>query len=148
MTTSHSTRSAARDIPEVPDETVLRRAELGDLASLLRDRHTFTGWGRAAVDGEGHYTFTTVDPGATEPGRAPFIALVLFARGLVNKLHTRIYLPDDAPALGADPLLRSLTDEERATLVATREPNGDLRFDVRLQGEGETVFLTFPRHRP
>jgi protocatechuate 3,4-dioxygenase alpha subunit len=116
--------------------------------SLHRDRHTFTGWGRASVDREGHYTFTTVNPGATAPGSAPFIALVVFARGLLNKLHTRIYLPDDADALAADPLLRSLPADERATLVATREPNGDLRFDVRLQGEGETVFLTYPRHRP
>jgi protocatechuate 3,4-dioxygenase, alpha subunit len=115
--------------------------------SLRRDGHTFTGWGRAGVDGEGHYTFTTVDPGASEPGSAPFIALVVFARGLLDKLHTRIYLPDDADALAADPLLRSLPDDERATLIATREPNGDLRFDVRLQGEGETVFLTYPRHR-
>jgi protocatechuate 3,4-dioxygenase, alpha subunit len=116
--------------------------------SLLRDRHTFTGWGRASVDGEGHYTFTTVDPGVTAEGHAPFISLVVFARGLTHKLHTRIYLPDDAAALAADPLLRSLPDDERATLVATREPNGDLRFDIRLQGEGETVFLTYPRHRP
>jgi protocatechuate 3,4-dioxygenase alpha subunit len=116
--------------------------------SLLRDRHTFTGWGRASVDGEGRYTFTTVNPGATEPGRASFIAVVVFARGLLNKLHTRLYLPDDEAALAAEPLLRSLPEAERGTLVATREPNGDLRFDVRLQGEGETVFLTYPRHRP
>ena len=115
--------------------------------SLRRDRHTFTGWGRAGVDGEGHYTFTTVNPGVTDPGHAPFIALVVFARGLLNKLHTRIYLPDDAAALAADPLLGSLPADERATLVATREPNGDLCFDVRLQGEGETVFLTYPRHQ-
>ncbi len=116
--------------------------------SLVRDRHTFTGWGRASVDREGHYTFTTVNPGASEPGRAPFISLVVFARGLRDTLHTRIYRPDDAAALAADPLLRSLTDAERATLVAAREPNGDLQFDIRLQGEGETVFLTYPRHRP
>ncbi len=114
--------------------------------SLVRDRHTFTGWGRASVDREGHYTFTTLNPGVTRPGRAPFLSLVVFARGLLDKLHTRLYLPDDAAALAADPLLRSLTAEERATLVATREPNGDLRFDIRLQGEGETVFLTYPRH--
>ena len=116
--------------------------------SLDRDGFTFTGWGRASVDREGHYTFTTVNPGATEPGRAPFVAVVVFARGLTNRLHTRIYLPDDEAALAADPLLASLSPQERATLVATREPTGDLRFDVRLQGEGETVFLAFPRHQP
>lgn len=111
--------------------------------SLLRDGYTFTGFGRQAVDGVGYYNFTTVNPGAIE-GKAPFIALVVFARGLLNKLHTRIYLPDDEALLAADPLLQSLPEERRRTLIATREENGDLRFDVHLQGEGETVFLRFP----
>ena len=88
--------------------------------SLRRDGYTFTGWGRAAVDDTGHYDFTTVLPGA-EPGRAPFIAMTVLARGLLNRLFTRAYLPGDDAALAADPVLAALPDERRRTLVATRD---------------------------
>lgn len=113
--------------------------------SLVRDGYTFTGWGRVAVDNVGHYTFTTVNPGPTEAGKAPFIMLTVFARGLLNRLFTRIYLPEDTQALANDPLLASLSEAERSTLIATREQDGSLRFDIRLQGENETVFLSYPR---
>ncbi|MGO4297474.1 protocatechuate 3,4-dioxygenase subunit alpha [Glutamicibacter sp. MCAF14] len=113
--------------------------------SLVRDGYAFTGWGRAAVDNAGHYTFTTVNPGATDEGKAPFIMLTVFARGLLNRLFTRIYLPEDTTALARDPLLVSLSEAERSTLIATREADGSLRFDIRLQGENETVFLSYPR---
>jgi protocatechuate 3,4-dioxygenase alpha subunit len=115
-----------------------------DTGSLVRDGHTFTGWGRAAVDNVGHYNFTTVNPGPTKDDEAPFIAVVIFARGLLNKLHTRVYLPDNTEALAADPLLSSLPEDRRATLIATREENAALLWDIRLQGDGETVFLSFP----
>jgi len=98
-----------------------------------------------AVDNVGHYTFTTVNPGPTEAGKAPFIMLTVFARGLLNRLFTRIYLPEDTEALANDPLLASLSEAERSTLIATREQDGSLRFDIRLQGENETVFLSYPR---
>ena len=113
--------------------------------SLVRDGYTFTGFGRVPVDNVGHYTFTTVNPGPTEAGKAPFIMLTIFARGLLNRLFTRIYLPEDTEALANDRLLASLPDERRQTLIATREEDGSLRFDVRLQGEDETVFLSYPR---
>ena len=112
--------------------------------SLRRDGWTFTGFGRTDVDGAGHFSFTTVDPGATEPGQAPFVAMTVFARGLTNRLFTRCYLPEDTTALAADPLLASLPKDRRATLVARREADGGLRFDVRLQGADETVFLVYP----
>jgi len=114
--------------------------------SLRRDGFTFTGWGRAATDDTGTYTFSTLRPGPTDPGRAPFFALTVFARGLLNRLFTRAYLPHDEKALAADPLLSSLADPDRSTLVAVEETGG-YRFDIRLQGDGETVFLTFPGHR-
>lgn len=114
--------------------------------SLRRDGWTFTGFGRAAVDPVGHYTFRTVSPGATEPGAAPFVALTVFARGLMNRLFTRAYLPEGADALAGDRLLASLSERRRQTLVAAREADGSLRFDVHLQGDAETVFLTYPRH--
>jgi protocatechuate 3,4-dioxygenase alpha subunit len=110
--------------------------------ALRRDGHTFTGFGRAFTDDEGHYEFWTRDPGA-EAGRAPFFAAVVYARGLPDRLRTRIYLPDDAQALAADPLLASLETDERASLVAERTSAGDLQHDIRLQGERETVFLAF-----
>lgn len=114
--------------------------------SLIRDGFTFTGWGRVAVDNVGHYTFQTVNPGATDEGKAPFIMLVVFARGLLNRLFTRIYLPEDTAALENDWLLKSLPQDRRNSLIATREENGDLRFDIHLQGENETVFLQYPRN--
>ena len=73
--------------------------------SLVRDGYTFTGFGRSAVGNTGVFTFTTVNPGPTEDGAAPFIAVAVFARGLMNRLFTRIYLPEDEAALAADPLL-------------------------------------------
>ncbi len=116
-----------------------------ETGSLVRDGYTFTGWGRAAVDNVGHYTFTTVAPGPTAPGKAPFIMLTLFGRGLLDRLFTRVYLPEDRQALERDPLLSRLGEESRRTLIAQREEDGSLRFDIRLQGEEETAFLSYPR---
>lgn len=112
--------------------------------SLHRDGWTFTGWGRASTDRDGRYSFITVKPGVTKAGSAPFFAMTVFARGLLNRLFTRAYLPGGQ--LSAEPLLKSLPNDRRDTMIA--EPDGDgLRFDIRLQGDGETVFLRFPGHR-
>jgi protocatechuate 3,4-dioxygenase alpha subunit len=111
--------------------------------SLHRDGWSFTGWGRASTDDEGRYIFTTVKPGVTQAGSAPFFAVTVFARGLLNRLFTRAYLPGER--LAHEPLLASLPAERRNTLIAVSDEHG-LRFDVRLQGEGETVFLRFPGH--
>ncbi len=111
--------------------------------SLVRDGYTFTGWGRASVGHSGVYTFTTVNPGPTGSGAAPFISVAVFARGLMNRLFTRVYLPENEEALAKDPLLSSLDPDRRRTLIARRDPDGGLMWDVRLQGEGETVFLDF-----
>jgi protocatechuate 3,4-dioxygenase alpha subunit len=116
--------------------------------SLHRDGWTFTGWGRASTDDAGHYSFATVEPGATQPDSSPFIAVTVFARGLLNRLFTRAYVPDDR--LADDRLLSALPAARRHTLIATRDAHG-LRFDIRLQGgpngEPETVFLRYPGHR-
>ena len=113
--------------------------------SLRRDGTAFTGWGRCAVDPAGRYSFTTVEPGSSDDDAAPFVAVTVFARGLLNRLFTRAYLPGDE-RLERDRLLSGLEPERRRTLVATREEDGSLRFDIRLQGDDETVFLAFPRH--
>jgi protocatechuate 3,4-dioxygenase alpha subunit len=113
--------------------------------SLRRDGARFTGWGRSSTDPTGHYWFSTVEPGPIGAGAAPFFAITVFARGLLNRLFTRAYLPADQ-ALAADPLLSALSPEERGSLIAVREGGSDLRFDIRLQGSAETLFLTFPGH--
>lgn len=110
--------------------------------TFKRDDHTFTGFGRAFTSDEGHYEFWTRNPGSVD-GEAPFFSAIVYARGLPDKLHTRIYLPENDDALAADPLLSSLTAAERATLVATRTPEGYLNHDIYLQGEKETVFLAY-----
>jgi protocatechuate 3,4-dioxygenase alpha subunit len=113
--------------------------------SLRRDGFTFTGFGRAATDATGHYSFSTLRPGPTAPGAAPFVAVTVFARGLLNRLFTRAYLPGDPEVLAATPLLAALEPGRRTTLIAAEDGSG-LRFDIHLQGEGETVFLHHPRH--
>jgi protocatechuate 3,4-dioxygenase alpha subunit len=111
--------------------------------SLRRDGWTFTGWGRAGTDEAGHYSFTTVKPGAVQSDSSPFIAVTVFARGLLNRLFTRAYLP--GADVAHDRLLDSVPVDRRHTLIATEDERG-LRFDVRLQGPDETVFLRYPGH--
>ena len=113
--------------------------------SLRRDGFTFTGWGRAATDDTGRYSFTTRRPGPTATGAAPFFAVTVFARGLLDRLFTRAYLPGDAAVLAADPLLAALTADRRATLVAAAG-RARLRLRHPAAGRRETVFLAYPRH--
>lgn len=116
--------------------------------SLRRDGWTFTGWGRAATDPLGRFGFTTLPPGATSPDAAPFFAISVFARGLLNRLFTRAYLPAEAvgqKALDNDRLLGELPPERRRSMICVADADG-YRFDLRLHGVGETVFLTFPGH--
>lgn len=107
---------------------------------LVRKADSFSGFGRSGSDDEGYYQFTTLLPAPTEPGKPAFFAAVVFARGLLARLHTRIYVP--GPDLESDPFLSGLASERRATLIAT-EVEGGLRHDIHLQGEKETVFLAF-----
>jgi protocatechuate 3,4-dioxygenase alpha subunit len=95
------------------------------------------GFGRCATDGDGRYAFTTVKPGAVSP-HAPHVAVSLFARGLLKRLVTRIYFPDEPDANAADPALARADRPE--TLIATRDGDA-LRFDIHLQGDQETVFF-------
>jgi protocatechuate 3,4-dioxygenase alpha subunit len=113
--------------------------------SFRRPGGPFTGWGRSSTDGNGRYWFSTVEPGPTRDGGTAFFAVTVFARGLLNRLFTRAYLPGDDSALAADPLLGSLAPDVRSRQVALRDPDGSLRFDIHLQGDRETVFLSFPR---
>ncbi|MFF8097403.1 protocatechuate 3,4-dioxygenase subunit alpha [Streptomyces sp. NPDC016675] len=109
---------------------------------LGRNGVEFTGFGRIQTDANGHWYARTLRPGAR--GRnAPYVSVCVFARGLLVHLFTRIYLPGDEAPLAADPLLSRVDPERRGTLIAADEGHGTYRFDIRLQGEGETVFLEF-----
>ena len=100
---------------------------------------------QADPDGEGRFSFVTVKPGCVAgpdgTPQAPHLTALVFARGLLKPVLTRMYFPDEAEANDADRVLSAVSAVDRATLVA--EPDGDgLRFDVRLQGNGQTVFFT------
>ncbi|WP_328418500.1 protocatechuate 3,4-dioxygenase subunit alpha [Micromonospora sp. NBC_00389] len=115
-------------------------------AVIGRNGVDFTGFGRVPTDADGHYVLHTLPPGA-RPGAAPYLAVCLFARGLLHHLYTRIYLPEQVGANAADPVLAALDPRRRATLLATAERERTYRFDIRIQaGDGpdeETVFLDF-----
>ncbi|MHC5262072.1 protocatechuate 3,4-dioxygenase subunit alpha [Streptomyces sp. UC4497] len=108
---------------------------------LGRNGVEFTGWGRIETDANGHWAVRTLRPGARGES-APYLAVVIFSRGLLHHLYTRIYFAGDE-ALATDPVLRQVDAERRDTLIAQRQADGTYRFDIRLQGEGETVFLEF-----
>ena len=97
-------------------------------------------WGRCATDAEGGYRLVSARPRPGPDAEAPHLALLVFARGLLKPVLTRVYLPDETQANAADPVLSALDPDERPTLVA--HPDGDrLRFDIRLQGDGQTTFF-------
>lgn len=111
-----------------------------DSGVIVRKAAGFSGYGRSGSDDEGYWQFTTVLPQAAESGKPAFFAVIVFARGLLSRLHTRIYVP--GPETDADPFLQRLSPERRATLIAT-PVDGGFTHDIHLQGDKETVFLAF-----
>jgi protocatechuate 3,4-dioxygenase, alpha subunit len=109
---------------------------------LRRAGHGFSGFGRCGTGADGGFWFSTVKPGPAG-GSAPHAALLIFARGLLKPVATRIYFPEDTGAHASDPVLSAIDPGRRGTLVAVREAGRQYRFDVRLQGENETVFFAF-----
>jgi protocatechuate 3,4-dioxygenase alpha subunit len=107
----------------------------------------FLGFGRSGTAEDGSYWFETVKPGPVlfegERLQAPHICVTMFSRGLLNHLATRLYFEDE-PTNAEDPVLQHVPGNRRATLVARRE-SGDAgvvyRFDIVLQGAGETAFF-------
>ena len=124
----------------------------GHYHSRFDTEKAFNGFGRTATTFDaGEWTLKTIRPGVvkTADGRpqAPHINVSLFARGINIHLQTRLYFDDEAEANAKDPVLNLIEQPpRRETLVARRcEVNGQLayRFDIRIQGEGETVFFDF-----
>jgi protocatechuate 3,4-dioxygenase, alpha subunit len=128
----------------VPDAMVEIWQANRDGLSLDED---FLGFGRSGTDRGGTFSFWTVKPGPV-PGpdgqlQAPHVMVSVFARGLLKRLVTRIYFPDEEEANAVDPVLSSIEDQGfRRTLIAHDEGNA-LRFDIHLQGDGQTAFFEF-----
>lgn len=104
------------------------------------------GFGRSITDfSTGEYWFDTVKPGPAKPGEAPFVTLLIFARGINIHLRTRMYFDDEAAANVADPGMKAVGDPRlQATLLgrkSARDGSTVYRFDIVLQGDGETVFF-------
>lgn len=104
---------------------------------------SFRGFGRSDTVNEGRFYFKTVKPGLIPGTQTPYINVRVFSRGMLIHAVTRLYFADE-PGNAADAALNSVPVERRATLLAHREETGDIptyRFDIRLQGEAETVFF-------
>ena len=113
------------------------------------DRGPFTGFGRACTDPKtGEYSFETTKPGRVRGPhgglQAPHASLVVVARGLLGHLYTRVYFEDEPDANEEDPVLSSVAQDRRSTLVAARlvrEGPPAYRHDIVLHGADETVFF-------
>jgi protocatechuate 3,4-dioxygenase alpha subunit len=112
------------------------------------DPTAFQGYGRCATDKQGRFRFVTLKPGPVPVGphaggnamQAPHVALAIFARGLLQHLSTRLYF--EGEALNAtDPVLKAVPEARRGTMIAKPAGNGTWTLDLRLQGEGETVWM-------
>jgi protocatechuate 3,4-dioxygenase alpha subunit len=107
---------------------------------------SFLGWGRQATNQQGVYRFETIKPGRVAAPNgglmAPHVSLWIVARGINIGLHTRAYFAGEQEANAEDPILSRVPDPaRRQTLVASQTEPGQYSFDIRLQGENETVFF-------
>ena len=104
----------------------------------------FCGFGRLPTAADGSCTFETIRPGIVHDpagrSQAAHVNVCLFARGLLRQLYTRIYFEGD-PLIGADPVLALVPEARRQTLCASSTLAGTWQFDIRLQGDRETVFF-------
>src|SRR5207248_11211089 len=131
----------------VPDGMIefLQADPSGSYARPNQGRRGFRGFARCSTGPEGDFSFLTVKPGQVPypDGRlqAPHIEVLVFSRGLLKQLVTRIYFPDEEAANAADPVLSSIAEAGvRSTLIA-RDEGGALVFDIHMQGDQETAFF-------
>ena len=108
---------------------------------------SFTGFGRSATAEDGSYWFETIKPGPVpfdaELWQSPHICITLFVGGSPNRLVTRLYFEDERTN-ASDPVLQCVPEDRRSTLLARRQREGAVvvyRFDIVLQGAGETAFF-------
>jgi protocatechuate 3,4-dioxygenase, alpha subunit len=106
----------------------------------------FRGFGRVGTgtDAQHRFVIETVKPGKTAPDSAPHVNVTVLMRGILLHAFTRIYFDDEAAANAVDPVLEAVPANRRATLIARRDSQAGgnvYRFDIRMQGDGETVFF-------
>lgn len=114
--------------------------------SIAQKNDGFTGFGRqgTGTDVQHRFRFTSVKPGSVGKGQAPHINVILFMRGSLHQLYTRIYFSDEEEANSKDALLQQIPEERRNTLIAQRKEypgRTEYHFNIYMQGEQETVFL-------
>jgi protocatechuate 3,4-dioxygenase, alpha subunit len=106
----------------------------------------FKGFGRCGTgtEADNRFVFDSLKPGAVDAAQAPHVNVIVFLRGLLSHVYTRLYFADEADANAQDPVLQSVPADRRSTLIAERDENGGkpvYRFDIHMQGERETVFF-------
>jgi len=114
--------------------------------SIAECKDGFTGFGRfgTGTDAECRFRFTTIKPGSTGKNIAPHINVILFMRGSLHQLYTRLYFPDETAANKDDEVLKTVPEERRHTLIARQiKKTGitEYQFDIYMQGNDETVFF-------
>jgi protocatechuate 3,4-dioxygenase, alpha subunit len=132
---------AAPDDPRARrvDGRVLDGADAPVPDAMVEVFHADVGFGRCITDVDGSYSFVVASPGGGQ--EAPHLDVSVFARGLLQRVATRLYLPEETEANAVDPVLTSIADDQvRATLIA-QPVDGGLRFDIHLQGPRETAFF-------
>ncbi len=121
-----------------------RYAHPADDREVVPIEDGFTGFGRSGTEVNGQFEFVTVKPGQVPwlDGRnqAPHLVFGVFARGLLKRVVTRMYFPDEEAANAEDPVLLGLDPQQRATLVSQPEEDG-VRFNIVLQGDRQTTFF-------
>ncbi|MBK5217504.1 MAG: protocatechuate 3,4-dioxygenase subunit alpha [Propionibacteriales bacterium] len=140
--------AAAEPVPDGMIETwqadPVGRFDHPDDPRGMRETPGFRGFGRCSTDTKGEWAIHTLKPGSLPAGdtetEAPHLDVSVFARGLLNRLVTRIYFADEEAANAADPVLKSVDADRRHTLIAKASERGFV-FDIHLQGEDETVFF-------
>ena len=104
----------------------------------------FCGFGRLPTGADGSCVFETIRPGQVTDAKglaqASHVNVCLFARGLLRQVYTRFYFAGD-PMLESDAVLAAVPEPRRQTLLAGKTESGDWLFEIRLQGQGETVFF-------
>ncbi|MFI5156924.1 MAG: protocatechuate 3,4-dioxygenase subunit alpha, partial [Chitinophagales bacterium] len=113
---------------------------------IKRENEGFKGFGRlgTGVDPNSRFRFLTIKPGVTVLHQAPHIDVILFMRGSLHQLNTRIYFSDETEANAKDELLMAVPEERRQTLIARAAKNQGVQeylFDIHMQGTKETVFF-------
>jgi protocatechuate 3,4-dioxygenase alpha subunit len=127
----------------VPD-AVIEIWQANAAGKYASEDDSFRGFGRVATDKDGAFRLTSIKPGAV-PGphgttQAPHLEVSVFMRGLMIRLTTRVYFPDEA-ANATDPILKLTPAARRETIIAQKTESGVLHWDVLMQGADETVFF-------